>query len=215
MSITFPTESVGVTRTELRRLTNKLTTEVERLIRRARDADVTFQPVDPAANDPGAVLVEEVHVGWTIGHLVVHTTATAEELASLAAELARGVSYHGRSRFEVPWQTLTSRADCLARLQESRRIRTASLDLWPTLPHLENTADLFSSLPPLGPVDCFLLGLRHEASHLDQLRDVLVQARAYRRQNSLLGRWRSSRWMTPGPVIVGAREVVAKDEADP
>jgi DinB superfamily len=214
MSITIPTESVGVTGTELRRLTNELTTEVERLIRRARDADVTFQPVDPAADDPAAVLVEEVHVGWTIGHLVAHTTATAEELSSVAAELARGVSYHGRSRFEVPWQTLTSRADCIARLGESRRIRTASLGLWPTVPHLDNTTILFTSLPPLGPVDSFLLGLRHEAGHLEQIRDVLAQARAYRQQNSLLGRWRSSRWMTPGPVIVGVREVVAKDQGD-
>ena len=212
MSIKLPTETVGVTREELRRLTYKLTDEVERVIRRAKDADVTFQPVDPAANDPGALLDEEVHIGWTLGHLVAHTTATAEELAVVGAELARGVSYHGRSRFEVPWQSFTSRADCIARLRESRRIRTASLDLWPEVPHLENTTVLFPSLPPLGPADCFLLGLRHEAGHLDQIRDVLAQARAYRRRNSLLGRWQSSRWMTPGPVIVGVREVVEKGQ---
>ena len=93
-------------------------------------------------------------------------------------------------------------------------MRTASLDLWPTVPHLDNTVDLFPPMPPLGPMECFLLGLRHEAGHLDQMRDVLDQARAYRRQNSLLGRWQNSRWMTPGPVIVGVREVVAKGEAD-
>jgi hypothetical protein len=215
MSFTLPSETSGITRDELRRLTHKLTAEVERLVRRAHDADVTFQPVDPAANDPASVVVEEVHVGWTLGHLVAHTTATGEELASLAAELARGVSYHGRSRFEVPWRTFTSRSDCLARLLESRRIRAASLDLWPTLPHLENTVDLFPPMAPLGPIECFLLGLRHEAGHLDQIRDVLDQARAYRRRNSLLGRWQSSRWMTPGPVIVGVREVVKKDPPSP
>jgi hypothetical protein len=211
MSFTLPTETTGITRDELRRLTIQVTTEVERLVRRAKDADVVFQPEDPAANDPDAVLVEEVHIGWTLGHLIAHTTATGEELASLAAELARGVSYHGRSRFEVPWQTFTSRTDCLARLQESRRIRTASLDLWPDAPHLENTADLFPPMRPLGPIACFLLGLRHEAGHLDQIRDVLDQARDYRWRNSLLGRWQNSRWVTPGPVIVGVREVVKKE----
>jgi DinB superfamily len=215
MPFALPTETGDVSRDDLRRLTHHLSSEVERLIRRAHDADVTFQPVDPVADDPGAGLPEEAHVGWTLGHLVAHTTATAEELASLAAELARGVSYHGRSRFEVPWQSFTSRADCLSRLRESRRICTASLDLWPIAPHLDNSAALFPSLPPMGPVDCFLLGLRHEAGHLDQVRDILAQARAFRRRNSLLGRWRSGRERKnppATPVLVGGD---AKGESQP
>ena len=69
MSIKLPTETVGVTREELRRLTYKLTDEVERVIRRAKDADVPFQPVDPAANDPGALLDEEVHIVLDTGRL--------------------------------------------------------------------------------------------------------------------------------------------------
>jgi hypothetical protein len=122
------------------------------------------------------------------------------------------VDYHGRSRFEVPWQTLSSRSACLARLQESRRIRIASLDLWPDVPHLENTADLFPPMRPLGPIECFMLGLRHEAGHLAQIRDVLEQARDYRWRNSVWGRLQSSRWASAGPVIVGVREVVKKEE---
>jgi hypothetical protein len=45
----------------------------------------------------------ELALPWTLGHVIVHITASAEESAFLAAELARGVHRRtGRSRFEVP-----------------------------------------------------------------------------------------------------------------
>lgn len=49
---------------------------------------------------------DDVHLAWNLGHVIVHTMASAEESAALAAELARGVEYHGRSRYEVPWETV-------------------------------------------------------------------------------------------------------------
>ena len=52
------------------------------------DADVTFVPDDPDANDPHAI-PEEIHVGWNIAHLIVHVTASTEEYVSTAAVIAR------------------------------------------------------------------------------------------------------------------------------
>jgi hypothetical protein len=117
LSFRLPTQTSELTRDDLRRLTNQLVAAVQKLLRRAVDADVTFRPEDP----------------------------------------------------------------------------TASLAMWPNQPHLENTAVLFPQLPALGPVECFLLGLKHEAGHLDQIKDVMSQARAHRQQKTRLGRWRNRR----------------------
>ena len=72
-------------------------------------------------------------------------------------------------------------------------MRTSSLNMWPDQPHLQNTHSPFPGMPELSPVEYFCLGLRHDASHLDQLRDVIAQARAYRKQQTFLGRWRAAR----------------------
>ena len=141
------------------------------LIAACTDADVTFEPIDPQANDKYAATEAEVHLAWTLGHLIVHVTASAEESAFLAAELARGVMFHGRSRYEVPWQTVTSIAQCRDRLEESRRMRLASLDLWPNPPHLDNAYEVPGW--PSGPINCvtrFMLGLSHDNAHLDQIK---------------------------------------------
>jgi DinB superfamily len=180
-----------VTRDDLRRLTNTLIERVRQLLRRCVDADVVFVPVDPRAYDPLADTGDVVHIGWTLAHIVVHMTASAEEAASLAAELARGVAYHGRSRSEVPWKSVTTIAQCRARLEESRRMRLASLGMWPDAPHLDTTFFPGGGAPARGPIECFLSGLRHDADHLEHLRDVIGQARTYRRQQTLLGRWRA------------------------
>src|SRR5215469_15379775 len=141
MTFVLPATSNDVTREDLRRLTKQLITQVTKMLRRCVDADVTFVPVDPQASDPGAA-DEEQNVAWTLGHIIVHMTASAEEAAAIAAELARGVSYHGRSRYEVPWRSVTTVAECKARLLESGRIRCASLDMWPDRPHFETTYSL-------------------------------------------------------------------------
>ncbi len=173
--------TTNLTVEDLRDYTNEMIDTMLELIAACTDADVTFEPLDPQAHDTYAATEAEVHMAWTLGHLIVHVTASAEESAFLAAELARGVKFHGRSRCEVPWQTVDTIAQCRERLEESRRMRLASLELWPHAPHLANTYEVpgWSS----GPINCltrFMFGLSHDNAHLDQIKDVVRQSRAAR-----------------------------------
>ena len=186
----LPAEGSDVTTDDLRRLTNALINEVQRLLRRCVDADVVFVPIDPHAHDTAAASGDEAAMAWTLGHIIAHTTASSEESATLASELARGVPYHGRSRSEIPWQLITTVAQCHMRLEESRHMRLASLDMWPYSPHLDNVHVPWEGALPMGPIERFLSGLRHDADHLDQVRDVIRQARASRQRKKLWGRWR-------------------------
>ena len=166
---------------DLRRYTDEMIDTLLALSAACTDADVTFQPIDPEANDTYAATEAEVHMAWTLGHVMVHVTASAEESAFLAAELARGVKFHGRSRCEVLWQTVTSIAQCRDRLEESRRMRLASLDLWPNPPHLDNSYEIPGR--STGPINCvtrFMLGLRHDDAHLDQIKHIVQQSQAAR-----------------------------------
>jgi hypothetical protein len=104
MAVGLPDESSDVSVSDLRRLTNELIDETRRLLRRCTDEDISFVPEDPYAFDPGATTDHEANMAWTLGHIIVHMTASSEEFAAVAAELARGVAYHGRSRHEVPWE---------------------------------------------------------------------------------------------------------------
>ena len=170
---------------DLRRYTNEMIDTILDIIATCDDADVTFEQLDPEANDTFAETEAEVHMAWTLGHVIVHVTASAEESAFLAAELARGVKFHGRSSYEVPWQTMTSIAQCRDRLEESRRMRLASLELWPRPPHVENSYEIPGRYG--GPITCsarFMLGLRHDDAHLNHLRDIVQQAHATQQQNS-------------------------------
>src|SRR5262245_4969080 len=164
---------------ELRALTNEGIDLALKLIRACVDEDMTFIPDDPHAHDDGAG-EGEATIAWTLGHIIAHMTASSEEHTSIAAELARGVEYHGRSRYEVPWRTITTAAQCRARLEESRRIRLASLSAWPDEPHLDNLHLAWEDGPLYGPIQHALLGLRHDAAHLEQIREVVLQAREYR-----------------------------------
>ncbi len=173
--------TTNLTVEDLRQYTNEMIDEMLHRIAACTDADVTFAPIDPQANDTHAATEAEVHLAWTLGHIVVHVTASAEESAFLAAELARGVTFHGRSRCEVPWATVTSIAQFRDRLEESRRLRLASLEMWPNPPHLANAYEVPGW--PLGPINCvtrFMLGLSHDNAHLDQIKDVVQQSRAAR-----------------------------------
>jgi hypothetical protein len=165
---------------DLRRLTNEMVDTMLNLIRYCVDADVTFEPEDPQADDPYAATEEEVHIPWTLGHVIVHTTASAEESAALAAELARGVPFHGRSRSEVPWEQVETIAQCRQRLEESRRMRLASLDMWPAEPYLDNVYEWKADAEPINAVARFVLGLQHDDDHLGQIADVVQQARQAR-----------------------------------
>lgn len=142
---------------DLRRLTNEMIDDMLAAIGGCTYVDVVFVPVDPEANDPYADNAADAELAWTLGHVIVHTTASAEESAALATVLARGAAIHGRSRYETPWQTVTTIAQCRQRLEESLRMRRlASLAMWPDPPHLDNcyapsptTGDIRTALPGL------------------------------------------------------------------
>ena len=166
-------------RDDLAQHTNQMIDYMLKEIAGASNADVTFVPSDPEANDKFAANPDEVNLSWTLGHVIVHATASAEESAFLAAELARGVPYRGgRSRFEVPWQTVTTIAQCRARLEESRQMRLASLDLWPNPPDLTNSYTRDGQPDPINAVMRFVVGLQHDDSHLEQIKNIVAQGKA-------------------------------------
>ena len=165
---------------DLRSLTDEMVDHMLELISSCVDADVVFEPLDPSADDPHAATAEEKNMPWTLAHVIVHTTASAEEAAAVAAEMARGVPYHGRSRSETHWAGVTTIAQCRARLEESRRMRLASLGMWPDAPHLEIMAEIIPGRPPVNPLGRFVMGLMHDDSHLGQIAEVVRQAKARR-----------------------------------
>ncbi len=178
--ITFAELCANLTVADLRALTNEMIDTMQRLIADCVDADVVFQPVDPDANDPFAADSTESNVAWTLGHVLVHVTASAEESAFLAAEMARGVQNHGRSRHEVDWESVTTVAACRHRLEESRRMRLASLDMWPDEPHFEVVYTPWPGAGEVGCVERFVLGLHHDSDHLEQIAEIVRQATAER-----------------------------------
>ena len=163
--------------TDLRDELNMMIDSFEGMIAESVDADVVFEPQDPAAYDPDAADPREVNMAWTLAHVIVHLTASAEEKAFLAAEMARGVRLHGRSRFEVPWQTVITIAQCRQRLAECRRMCLASLDMWPDDPCLLNKKMPWPGYPRVDARGYFILGLSHAADHLEQVREIVRQAK--------------------------------------
>jgi len=163
---------------DFRRLTNEMVDAVLGMMADCVDADVTFVPDDPDAHDTFAADEADVDLAWTLGHVVVHITASSEETAAIAAELARGVEFHGRSRSETPWETVTSLAQCRQRLEESRRMRLASLDMWPDHPYMDNTVEWGSQA--INPRAYFVGGLSHADSHLEQIKEIVRQAKQAR-----------------------------------
>ena len=165
---------------DLRQLTNQMIDRVLGMIDQCEDFDVTFVPDDPEAYDPAAENEEDIDLAWTLGHVIVHTTASAEESAALAAELARGVPRReGRSRSEIPWQQITTIQQCRHRLEESRRMRLASLNMWPDEPFLDNTFTGRSG-EEVNAIIQFVFGLQHDDSHLEHIAGIIQQAQAAR-----------------------------------
>ena len=178
--ITFAELVASLSPGDLGALTNEMVDTMLGLIADCVDADVTFAPVDPDADDPFAATEEEVHLAWNLGHVIVHTTASAEESAAFAAELARGVEVQGRSRHEIPWQGVTTVAQCRQRLEESCRMRLATLAMWPDEPHLDNVYEPWPGAPQVDAIGRFVLGLMHDESHLDHVAEIVRQAQAAR-----------------------------------
>jgi hypothetical protein len=167
-----------LSKSDLHRLTDEMIDTVLGIIEGATAADVVFVPEDPDANDTFGKS-EEANLAWTLGHVIVHATASSEEAAALSTVLARGIQIEGRSRYETDWQTVHSVAQLRQRLEESRRMRHAFLDAWPEAPHLDVTFEYGSPLASLGPMNAiarFVMGLWHEDSHLNQLREIIRQA---------------------------------------
>ena len=172
---------VGLTVQDLRCLTDEMVDAMLALISDAVDADVTFQPVDPEAYDEYASSTQDISLAWTLGHVIVHATASSEEAAARASTLARGVEVTGRSRYEVPWQTVTTIAQTRHRLEENRHMRHALLNAWPDDPHLDvtYTAD-HPNAKPRNAIAMFVAGLAHDDAHLGQIVEIMRQARENR-----------------------------------
>lgn len=169
-----------LTRGDLAKLTQEMCELELALIEDSRDEDVVFIPDDPEANDTFAARTEDVGLSWTLGHVVVHATASSEESAALALTLARGLPVEGRSRYEVPWQSATTVAFLRHRIEESLRMRLSMLASWPDEPHLDNFYSPYEGRPPMNALGRFLGGLAHDDSHLDQIRKIVDQARQNR-----------------------------------
>lgn len=168
----------GLSADDLRRLTNEMIDQELALIAGCVDADVMFLPQDPDAHDEGAATPEEVTLAWTLAHVIVHATASSEEAAFIAAEMARGVPQReGRSRYETPWPIVTTVAQCRSRLEESRRMRLATLDVWPDPPHMAPW-EFYGK--PQDAIVRFVRGLNHDDNHVGQIAEIVRQATAGR-----------------------------------
>jgi hypothetical protein len=178
--VTLADLTEGFTVADLAALTDEMIDTMLGLIEGCTDEDVVFTPEDPQAHDSAAADSADVDLAWTLGHIIVHATASSEEAAFQAAEMARGVERSGRSRYETPWESVTTIAQCYQRLGESRRLRLASLGMWPDEPRLDVVKD-YSWVPgPVNAVVRFVMGLNHDYDHLNQIADVVSQARAAR-----------------------------------
>lgn len=150
---------------DLHRFTEESVARFEALVVDLVDADVVFVPDDPDAQDVAAADPADQQLAWTLGHVIAHTTASAEEYAAVATELARGVPFHGRPRHEVPWQTMTTVAHIRHRLSESRRIRLSSLGMWPDTPHLDIGYVPWEETDWVNAQGIFAWGLAHDDDH--------------------------------------------------
>lgn len=180
-SQSFADLTASLTKSDLYQLTDEMIDTMQAIIADAVDADVVFVPVDPDANDTYGK-PEDVSLAWTLGHVIVHVTASSEESAALALVLARGLPVESRSRYEIPWESMTTIAQARQRLEESRRMRKAMLEAWPDEPHLDVTYAPFPRAGELNAVGRFIVGLYHDTDHLGQMREIVRQAREIRSQ---------------------------------
>ena len=184
-TMTFSDMARDLTPADLRNLTNEMIETMLSIVADATDEDVVFIPQDPNADDPYGI-PEEKDLVWTLGHVAVHTTASAEESAALALTLARGLAPEGRSRYEVPWRTVQTIAQVRHRFEESRRMRLAMLDAWPDEPHLEVTYSISPRFGPFNATARFLMGLYHDDDHLGQLNEIMRQVHEARSSSTVL-----------------------------
>jgi hypothetical protein len=150
------------------------------IINSVSDEQAQYIPFDPEADDPHAATEADRHIGWSLIHLVMHVTATAEEAAAFSSILARGIAIGGRLRRWRNWRAVTTCAETVARLEECRRMCLAYLATWPDRPDLSTKRTMpedFKWPGPNAPIS-FLAGLMHWHKHIEQLQQVAEQARA-------------------------------------
>lgn len=174
-SASFADVAANLTKADLYQVTDEMIDTMQKIVVDATDADVVFVPQDPNANDTFGKS-EDKDLAWTLGHVIVHATASSEESAALALTLARGLEVEGRSRYETPWESVTTAAQIHQRLEESRHMRKAMLDAWPDKPDLEITTTPYPQIGPLNAVGRFIMGLFHDADHIEQLKEIMRQA---------------------------------------
>ena len=177
--MTYADLAKGLTVKQLRKHVDDMIDTVLKIIADAKDRDVVMTPVDPQANDTFAANEADKGIAWSLGHVIVHGTASSEESAALALELARGLTVEKRSRYETPWETVKTIAQCRKRLEESRRMQHAMLSAWPDKP----STITYTPSGRTFEINCtarFILGLSHQDSHLEQLREIMRQAMAAR-----------------------------------
>ena len=75
--LSFVEVTNGLTKTDLYTLTNEMIDTMLHIIADAVDEDVVFVPQDPNANDTFGI-AEEADLAWTLGHVVVHATASSD-----------------------------------------------------------------------------------------------------------------------------------------
>jgi len=75
---------------------------------------------------------------------------------------------------------VTTLQQCRERLEESRRMRLASLDMWPAQPYVDNTYRYREGDEPINAFNRFIRGLSHDDSHLEQIEKIIQQAKAAR-----------------------------------
>ena len=164
-----------LTLADLRGYTNAMADTVREIIATATDEDVVFLPDDPSARD----IVTDETDAWTLGHVIVHITASSEESAALALMLARNaaIPVDVRSRYETYWETIKTIGQVIDRVEDSRRICLAMLDAWPNPPHLDAMVDS-ARVGKINAVVRFMLGLKHADDHIAQLREIMQQSKA-------------------------------------
>lgn len=170
---TFNAQTNDIHHGDLRRETKEIFETIQSITADATDADVLFVPNDPQAT--------EGEQGWTLSHVLVHLTASLEEMAAVAALLSRGFIIEQRLHTETPWETVTTVAQVRARLNECRRICNAYLEAWPDSPNLETNSIRIPSMGPMNAISVCALGILHFGMHVEQLKEVMRQAKEARK----------------------------------
>ncbi|GAC1391412.1 MAG: DinB family protein [Ktedonobacteraceae bacterium] len=161
----------NITHADLYKLTDEFFATIESIIASVTDTDTTFVPHDLNLKDSN-------EQAYTLGHVIVHLTAACEEASSSGSALARGIAFEGRLRYEVAWETIHTAQQVYDRLKESHRMCRAFLDTWPDAPRLAITIVRVPRFGPMNAIGLHMLGIFHGESHVEQLHEILWQAKA-------------------------------------